>query len=325
MRDAITKVNEAESIKLINLKSNPAPSPFVGDSNFQFAWDSSCLGTLKECPRKYYYTYILGYRLKGESIHLDFGGHYAKAMERYYKYRAAGADYDDALAETVRQALIDSKEMSDDFSKKTKDTLIRSIVWYFDTYRQDDENTTKVVHLSDGSPAVELSFKMPTGLELNGVELLYCGHIDRLVEFNSDRFVMDQKTTGGALGTYYFAQYNPDNQMSGYSLASRVIFNTPVQGVIIDAAQVLVGSTVFARSITTRTEAQLEEWLEDFSDWTALALRYAERKHWPMNDKSCHKYGGCPFREVCGHDPTVRQNFLETRFTVKHWNPLEER
>lgn len=323
--NAIEQVNEAEAIKAINLKSQPAPSPFVEGTEFQFAWDSSCLGTLKECPRKYYYIYILGYRPKGESIHLDFGGHYAKGMERFYKYRAAGATYDDALAETVRKALIDSKEMSDDFTKKTRETLVRSLVWYFDTYKEDDATTTKVVHLHDGSAAVELSFKLPTGFSLNGVELLYCGHLDRLVEFNSDRFVMDQKTTGGALGTYYFAQFNPDNQMSGYSLASRVIFNTPVKGVIIDAAQVLVGSTVFQRSITTRTEAQLDEWLDDFQDWTTLALRYADRRHWPMNDKSCHKYGGCPFREVCGHDPRVRQSFLDTRFTIRQWNPLEER
>lgn len=322
---AILAVNEAEASRLLSLKSDPAPSNFLDGSQFQFAWDSSSLGTLKECPRKYYLTYVLGYRPKGESIHLEFGGHFAKGMERYYKYRAAGANYEDALREVVHGAMIDSATMSDDHDKKTRQTLIRSLIWYFETYRLDDETTTRVVHLSNGNPAVELSFKMPTGVHLNGVELLYCGHIDRLVEFNGDRFVMDQKTTGGALGAYYFSQYNPDNQMSGYSLASKVIFNTPVQGVIIDAAQILVGSTVFARAITTRTESQLEEWLVDFEDWASLALRYADRGHWPMNDKSCHKYGGCPFRDVCSHDKVVRQNFLETRFEIRHWNPLEER
>lgn len=308
-----------------NIKASPAPSPFISGTDFQFAWDSSTLGTLKECFRKYYLTYVLGYRPKGESIHLDFGSHYAKAMERFYKYRAQGATYDDALRETVRGALIDSASMSADFDKKNRQTLIRSIIWYFETYKVDDATTTKVVHLANGNPAVELSFKMPTGVSINGVELLYCGHIDRLVEFNGDRFVMDQKTTGGTLGAYYFTQFNPDNQMSGYSLASRIIFNTPVQGVIIDAAQIAVGFTSFARSITTRTESQLEEWLEDFADWTSLASLAAEKNRWPMNDKSCHKYGGCPFRDVCSHDKLVRQNFLETRFEVRYWNPLEER
>lgn len=275
-----------------------APTQFVEGTDFQFAWDSMSLGTLKECPRKYYYTHVLGYRPKDESIHLTFGLHYAKAMERFYKFRASGVEYEDALNETVALAMIDSFDMPSDHNIKNRETLIRSIVWYFEAYKNDDETSTRVVHLHDGRPAVELSFKLPTGLETNGVELLYCGHLDRVVEFAGDRYVMDQKTTGQTLGAYYFTQFNPDNQMSGYSLASRVLFQCPVQGVIIDAAQVAVGFTRFGRSITTRTESQVEEWLTDFHDWTGLALRYAERNHWPMNDKSCHKYGGCQFREI---------------------------
>jgi PD-(D/E)XK nuclease superfamily protein len=302
-----------------------APSPFVEGTNFQFAWDSVSLGYLKECPRKYYLTTVLGYRSKTESIHLIFGAHYAKAMERFYKFRADGTSYDDALNAVVKLTMEESYDMPTDHNLKTRETLIRSIVWYFEAYKVDDETTTKVIHLADGRPAVELSFKLPTGLLINGVELLYCGHLDRVVEFAGDRYVMDQKTTGSTLGSYYFAQFNPDNQMSGYSVASRVLFNAPVQGVIIDAAQVAVGFTRFGRAITTRTDAQLEEWLEDFRDWTFLAARYADRNHWPMNDKSCHKYGGCPFRDVCSHDKAVRHQFLETHFEINRWNPLEDR
>ena len=304
--------------------TDPIPTQFVAGSDFQFAWDSMSLGTLKECPRKYFLTHVLGYRPKDTSLHLTFGLHYAKAMERFYKFRASGMDYDEALNDVVATAMIESYDMPEDTTgKKTRETLIRSIVWYFESYRGDTE--TNVIHLHDGRPAVELSFKLPTGLHVNGVELLYCGHLDRVVEFAGDRYVMDQKTTGQTLGAFYFMQFNPDNQMSGYSLASRVMFNCPVQGVIIDACQVAVGFTRFGRSITTRTESQIEEWLVDFHDWTQLAERYAERGHWPMNDKSCHKYGGCQFRDVCSHDKEVRQQFLDTRFEINRWNPLEDR
>lgn len=308
----------------VNLNST-APSQFVEGTNFQFAWDSQSLGALKECPRKYFYSFVMGYAPKDLSIHLTFGLYYANAMERFYKFRAAGGSYEDALHLTVKAAMEESYNMPSDHNLKTRETLIRSIVWYFEAYKVDDETTTRVVHLHDGRPAVELSFKLPTGLEVNGVELLYCGHLDRVVEFAGDRYVMDQKTTGRTLGAYYFTEFNPDNQMSGYSLASRVLFQCPVQGVIIDAAQIAVGFTRFGRSITTRTESQIEEWLVDFHDWTELALRYAERGHWPMNDKSCHKYGGCPYRDVCSHDKEVRQQFLETRFEINRWNPLEDR
>lgn len=291
---------------------------FYEDSQYQFAWDSVSLGLLKECPRKYFYTLVQGYHPKTESIHLRFGILIHSALEHYDIYRVNGASHDEATDRVVEEALRDSfgMEGSND-NKKTRQTLIRTIVWYLEHYKDDD---VKTVILANGKPAVELSFK----LQIEG-DLMYCGHLDRVVEFQGDKFVMDRKTTGATLGAYYFTQYNPDNQMSGYSLASAVGFSTPVKGVIIDAMQIAVGFTSFGRTITTRTEKQLEEWVDDFKVWTSLAFMFADKGSWPMNDKSCHKYGGCPFREVCSHDPSVRENFLKTRFEVRHWNPLEER
>ena len=46
----------------------PAPSPFSAPG-VQWAWDSTSLGTFKDCPRKYFYTLVMGYRARGESVH----------------------------------------------------------------------------------------------------------------------------------------------------------------------------------------------------------------------------------------------------------------
>jgi hypothetical protein len=51
----------------------------------------------------------------------------------------------------------------------------------------------------------------------------------------------------------------------------------------------------------------------------------ADRNFWPGNDKSCHKFGGCPFRKVCNSAPAIRPQLLEANYTVKQWNPLESR
>jgi hypothetical protein len=72
-------------------------------------------------------------------------------------------------------------------------------------------------------------------------------------------YVMDQKTTGGTVGTYYFEQFSPNNQMSLYSWAGQAILRSPVRGVIIDAAQIAVNFTRFERGITTRSKDQLDE------------------------------------------------------------------
>lgn len=136
---------------------------------------------------------------------------------------------------------------------------------------------------------------------------------------------MDRKTSGSTITSNYFDQYDPDNQMSLYTLAAKVIYQTPVKGVIIDAVQVAVGFSRFSRGFTYRTDAQIEEWLADTKHWLRLAEAYATEGYWPMNDKSCHKYGGCAFRKICSKDPSMRQKFLDSDFVTHPWNPLEVR
>jgi hypothetical protein len=186
---------------------------------------------------------------------------------------------------------------------KTRETLIRSIIWYLDQFRDDP---AKTVVLANGKPAVELSFRMelewgPRAAQvpdpLDGNEdghlgthteqpYILCGHLDRVVEFNSQTFGMDRKTTGSALTPYYFDNFSPDNQMSIYTIVTKVQFGVPISGMIIDAAQIAVGFTRFQRGFTYRTDAILEEWLQDFRHWTALAEGFAEAGHWPMNDRA---------------------------------------
>jgi len=61
----------------------------------------------------------------------------------------------------------------------------------------------------------------------------------------------------------------------------------------------------------------MEEWLRDTKVWLRQAEAFAQEGHWPQNDKSCTKYGGCVFRNICNKDPSVRQNFLESDFEKK--------
>lgn len=113
--------------------------------------------------------------------------------------------------------------------------------------------------------------------------------------------------------------------MSLYSIAAKVVFNTPVKGVIIDAAQIAVGFTEFGRGMTYRTDEQSEEWLRDVKIWIDLAKGYAEAGYWPQNDTACDKYGGCTFRKVCSKSPQVRDIFLNSDFVKRPWNPLSVR
>ena len=141
---------------------------------------------------------------------------------------------------------------------------------------------------------------------------------------------MDQKTTGTTLGDRYFDQYEPNNQMTLYTLAGQVILDAPVKGVIIDAAQILLEKpNRFARGFTYRTRDQLDEWLLDLRFWLNIAESFAESDYWPLNDTSCDKFGGCKFRGICSKSPEVRDQFLRADFNQlepdARWNPLRSR
>lgn len=326
-------------------------SPFLPDTNIQYAWDSTSLGWLKTCPRLYQYSMIDGWRSKGTNVHLHFGQWYHTALETYDRLRSKGESHDDALrsvvfvclnltwirptsAEDSAQEIANGgKPWESGHNLKTRETLVRSVIWYLEQFGPND--TCETVQLASGKPAVELSFRMEmdwgpeymkTATEFDAPQpYVLSGHLDRVVQFQGAYYVMDRKTSSTTIGSYYFDQYDPDNQMSLYSMAARVIYQTPVRGVIIDAAQIAVGFSRFSRGFTFRTEAQVEEWLANTKHWLALAEGFATEGFWPMNDKSCHQYGGCVFRKVCSKSPEVRHKFLETDFVKKPWNPLEPR
>lgn len=329
-------------------------SPFLPGTSIQYAWDSTSLGYLKSCPRLYQYIMIDGWTPKSENtIHLRFGIEYHKALEEYDDFKLAGRPHDDALRGTVRELLTRIRDWDPDTTTKAGNyknprTLVQLVIDYLDKFK-DDPATTVV--RENGEAATELSFRFeldfgpeaggyfnpdpPTMINgevmpPSGQPYVLAGHLDRVVSYIDDLFVMDRKTTTTTPSQYYMDQYSPNNQMTLYTLAGQVVLGASIKGVIIDAAQVLLEKpNNYVRGFTYRTHDQLNEWLNDLRFWLRSAENYATLGYWPMNDTACDKFGGCRFRGVCSKDPSVRQRFLEADFVQlppeERWNPLKPR
>lgn len=313
----------------------PSHSPFLPNTQIQFAWNSTCLGLLKTCPRLYQYTMIDGWASRDESIHLRFGIEYHSALQDYAIARTEGLDHEDSIRHCIRQLQSRVCDWNPDRNTragkyKNRESIVSLVVDYLDHF-VDDPAVTYV--LEDGSPAVELSFRFeldwgPQSKEVghennNGRTVmtkvdqpyLLCGHLDRVVNFADDLYVMDRKTSLSTLSGYYFNQWSPSNQMTLYALAGKIMLKSPIKGVIIDAAQVLLEKpNAFQRGFTYRTDDQLDEWLVDLRHWLHSAETYATNGYWPQNDTSCDKFGGCKFREVCSRSPQVREQYLKSSF-----------
>lgn len=309
------------------------PQAFTAD-NIQFAWDSTSIKAAEECLYKYKLTLIDGWQPRSLSVHLLFGAHYATALEHYHKHKADGKEHEEALRAVVLETLINTWEHEEDEDgnplpgtgkpvefidpAKTRENLLRTIIWYLEHFEDDP---TKTIHLSDGSAGVEYTFALPVD-----DDIIFTGHLDRLVEYGGGPYVQDQKTTKATITPRYFEGFSPDTQMSMYAFAGQAILGNPVKGVIIDAAQIAVGFTRFERGFAFRTDSILNEWYDHTMFHIETARKAARENYFPMNRSSCGNYGGCPFRSICSRDPAVRPQFLEGDFEVKpRWDPLKSR
>jgi hypothetical protein len=299
-------------------------SPFLPGTSIQYAWDSTSIGYLKTCPRLYQYTMVEGWTQKHESVHLRFGIEFHKAIQDYEMSRAVGIGHEESVHDVASATLGRTVDWQSDHPNKNRATLLRTIVWYFEHYKDDPARTYV---LANGKPAVEVNFRVALDFGISAHQpYLLCGHLDRIVTFNDEIFVIDHKTTTATPSSHAFDKYDPDNQMSVYSFAAGAVLHSPIRGVIIDLVQVLVDSNKFVRGFTYRTKDQLDEWIRDLRYWLLLAEVFATEGQWPMNDTACDKFGGCRFREVCSKSPHVRERFLHSTFEKgKPWNPLTPR
>lgn len=292
----------------------------------QLAFDSVSMGALQFCPRYYQLSIIQGWQPRTQNVHLSFGIWAHSTREVYYKARANGESHDDALDKALEYVLeatwnraLGRPWVSED-SNKNRVTLIRSMIWYLDQWREDPLET---IILANGQPAVELSFSWQTTHSSAGGEpFLYCGHLDRVVKLNGQIYLSDLKTTKSSLDRWYFDGFSPYFQFSGYCYSAQIVYDTPTVGLIVDAMQVLVNGTRFQRSPIPRTQAQLDEWYTDLGGWLRVAEGYALANHWPMNTQACWK---CAFRSICARPPATREQWLAADFTRRTWDPLVAR
>lgn len=223
-------------------------------------------------------------------------------------------------------AIIHSRNYIPDHPAKNRVNLIRMLVWYIDEQPEDLNAGLRPYIFSDGTPAVELSVRLPTPWKSPyGDDYMLTGHFDYLGVFGEENWVVDNKTTAKTLGDRFWAGYSPHYQLDTYDLFGSLMFPAlDLQGVLIDAAQVTATKPpAFARRTFRKTEEQREEHWRNIEFWIRQAEAFALAGYYPMNKRSCFL---CPFNDICNKDPSMREGYLRGSFTKRpRWNPLAER
>lgn len=220
-------------------------------------------------------------------------------------------------------------------TQKDRIGLIRAVAWYWEDQQEDESKGLHTVLFPNGNPAVELSFRLPTGYKSkSGEDFIISGHMDAVKALgirsladegatDAELFVTDDKTTRKSLAPSYFAGYSPDVQTDLYDLAASLLFpGYNIKGVAIDATQLLAEGAIYLTQPLYRTEAHRAEFHADLEYWFAQAENYATAGFWPMNRGACWI---CPMNSVCSKQPAERDKWAKASFEQRPWNPLESR
>ena len=288
------------------------------------------------CPAKYDLRIRNRWTSRRKSGALNFGAVLHEGLATYYR---TGGDLPKALI-SIKEHWTDDQP-ADDF--RTLEKCLRTMIDYASHY--GDENFT-VLGFPE-NPLIENHFTLDTGFYLPLCKA--CGHLhprtepvvyqncsvctaplehleyggifDGVVVFAGRYFILEHKTTT-QLGAYYFDQYNPNNQVTGYIWAARKLSGQPVGGAIINAIGIYKASpTKFARQITTRTDNQITEWLRNVW-YEASEIQINEwNNYWPMRTGACTMYGKCEFHSVHSlANELERTRFLEQEFIKQEWD-----
>lgn len=292
----------------------------------QWAWDSTSIGTFKTCARKYYYSIVLGYEPRSMPPPLAFGIAFHSILESWHRTLASGTDKHTALINAVRLAGTLGETLPAGDTARSKETLLRTVVCYLDTF-WDDKAVTVIK--PNGQPAVEYHFQLPF-MDYQGLEVFICGHLDRVVKWQGETFISDYKTTKYTLDGKFFDNFKPNTQMALYVTACHLIAESlgdlpAAHGVIIDGIQLGVNFSRFARQIVPYSFEEINEYIIDLQYWIKQAMDACKNNYFPQNTESCNKFSGCHFREICSKPPARRQVFLDGNFTKRIWNPTKER
>ena len=123
-----------------------SPTPFTkANPKLQLAWDSTSIGWLKTCPRKYQLKMLDNWTTKASAAPLEFGIMYHSALESYDKARAKGLSHEEAQGLAVKEALIKSKTFAP-IDRKTGNLDSKT--------GAEVMNTLKDIHIKEGKTVI---------------------------------------------------------------------------------------------------------------------------------------------------------------------------
>lgn len=273
--------------------------------------DNTALTAHQTCPAKFDLRINQGWAARFRSGALTFGGAFHAGLAEWYRTGQRDLAFNAIVAAWEPTA--------NDEDWRTLEKCLRTMDEYTRVYPAE---AFVPVRDPEGNAMIEIPFSLDTGLVTSqGVPIEYGGIFDGLVDYGGQVFVLEHKTTS-MLGQYYFDQFRPNNQVSGYVWAASMLSGRKVNGALINAIGVFrVGKSKYERQFTTRTEHEMDEWKMNLVSTASEIVHHQQTGYWPMRTSACTLYGRCEFHSVHSlATQTERANMLELEYEYNPWD-----
>lgn len=303
--------------------------------------DSSKIQTYMDCPRKYFYQYMLGWRRIGGGLHLDFGGALHGSFEHFNLIRK----------EMGRGHRLTDEEVSEGY------------FLFLEEFRKNhppDEDLLNAPKNPDNAKLALKAYAQEYNVSDGEEEILHpetAGKVmvdrDRFLHFKMDLIKRDDRgisprdyKTGQRAGDLWVAQFEMKTQMGAYIHAAKCLFpDEPVWGIEIrgiffykgEDRKRKYGKIDFKDVSVRKDRGMMEVWRSNTIKWMdkididteCLGLCDPDDptlKSFPLDTESCTKYGVCPYHDFCTTWPNPLSRCHETPmgFEVQWWDPSHE-
>lgn len=310
---------------------NPIPELPIPYSATHHIIDSSKLATFLECPRKFFYEYLLGWRSERPNNHLVFGQAWHLAMEHIMLHGHSNESimtaYD--LFECEYRKIFG--ESTDElFWPKTPARAFEALGKYSGTWCNEDERYETLYTEIAGS------VQMTSDWVLNY-------RMDSIVRDKRDGLIksMEHKT-GSQFNSQWESQWPLSLQVGTYTHVLMSMFGQPsVYGVIMNGTffKKVKGTRgaetfEFHRVPCRRSVNQMQVWYHNTLAWMQSLfneLNVLSEDHscnpvmhsFPMNPTACSKYFGCSLHDFCNtwKNPLQNCDLPPIGMIVEHWDP----
>ncbi len=293
--------------------------PIAVDNTMRTAWDA--------CQRKFLLSHIYNLRKADPSMHLVFGGAYAKGLEVARKeFYGGNTNKQDYLGKACIAAIKEWDLQLDEpllDEVKSLPNCLGAILYCFDTWPMETD-WLRPLENPDGSPTVEFTFALPLSAihPASGDPMLYTGRFDMFVDFQGAKAIEDDKTAS-QLGNSWVNGWDLDSQITGYVWASQQAGFEDLKTAIIRGVSILKRDFGHAQAIQYRTKWHIKNWhnvLHSNLEGMLEAFSKGPNAFIPSYGQACKAYGGCPYRELC--DKENWESWIEPNFQHFVWNPL---